>query len=138
MDYRHKPRRRGPFWTPIGGPFCVPIDMYAIEATIRGQSPEARQAVRQAHSAPLFSDLRTWLETTQSRISGKSELAGAIRYMLSRWNALTLVLRDGRACIDNNAAERAMRPIPLGRKNWLHAGSDAGGGRAGGQQRSSR
>ena len=89
--------------------------LYAIEATIRGQSPEARLAVRQAQSAPLFSDLRTWLETTLSRISGKSELAVAIRYMLSRWNALTLVLRDGRACIDNNAAERAMRPIPLGR-----------------------
>ena len=104
--------------------------LYAIEATTRGQSPEARLAVRQAHSAPLFSDLRTWLETTLSRVSGKSELAGAIRYMLSRWNALTLVLRDGRACIDNNAAERAMRPIPLGRKNWLHAGSDAGGERA--------
>ena len=104
--------------------------LYAIEATIRGQSPEARLAVRQAQSAPLFSDLRTWLETTLSRISGKSELAVAIRYMLSRWNALTLVLRDGRACIDNNAAERAMRPIPLGRKNWLHAGSDAGGERA--------
>jgi transposase len=91
--------------------------LYAIEATIRGQSPEARLAVRQAQSAPLFSDLRTWLETTLSRISGKSELAVAVRYMLSRWNALTLVLRDGRACIDNNAAERAMRPIPLGRKN---------------------
>ena len=104
--------------------------LYAIEATIRGQSPEVRLAVRQAQSAPLFSDLRTWLETTLSRISGKSELAVAIRYMLSRWNALTLVLRDGRACIDNNAAERAMRPIPLGRKNWLHAGSDAGGERA--------
>jgi transposase len=104
--------------------------LYAIEATIRGQSPEGRLAVRQAQSAPLFSDLRTWLETTLSRISGKSELAVAIRYMLSRWNALTLVLRDGRACIDNNAAERAMRPIPLGRKNWLHAGSDAGGERA--------
>ena len=104
--------------------------LYAIEATIRGQSPEARLAVRQAQSAPLFSDLRTWLGTTLSRISGKSELAVAIRYMLSRWNALTLVLRDGRACIDNNAAERAMRPIPLGRKNWLHAGSDAGGERA--------
>ena len=104
--------------------------LYAIEATIRGQSPEVRLAVRQAQSAPLFSDLRTWLETTLSRISGKSELAVAIRYMLSRWNALTVVLRDGRACIDNNAAERAMRPIPLGRKNWLHAGSDAGGERA--------
>ena len=104
--------------------------LYAIEATIRGQSPEARLAVRQAQSAPLFSDLRTWLEATLSQISGKSALAVAIRYMLSRWNALTVVLRDGRACIDNNAAERAMRPIPLGRKNWLHAGSDAGGERA--------
>jgi len=104
--------------------------LYAIEATIRGQSPEVRLAVRQAQSAPLFSDLRTWLEATLSQISGKSALAVAIRYMLSRWNALTLVLRDGRACIDNNAAERAMRPIPLGRKNWLHAGSDAGGERA--------
>jgi hypothetical protein len=57
-------------------------------------------------------------------------LAGAIRYALSRWNALTLVLRDGRACIDNNAAERAMRPMTLGRKNWLFAGSDDGGERA--------
>jgi transposase len=73
--------------------------LYAIEATIRGQSPEARLAVRQAQSAPLFSDLRTWLEMTLSRISGKSELAGAIRYMLTRWNALTLVLHDGRACM---------------------------------------
>jgi hypothetical protein len=104
--------------------------LYAIEAEIRGHPPAARLAVRQVQSAPLFSDLRAWLEQTLTRISGKSELAGAIRYTLSRWNALTLVLRDGRACIDNNAAERAMRPIPLGRKNWLHAGSDAGGERA--------
>ena len=104
--------------------------LYEIEAAIRGKSPEIRLAVRQARSAPLFADLRNWLEQTLTRISGKSDLAGAIRYMLSRWDALTLMLRDGRACIDNNAAERAMRPIPLGRKNWLHAGSDAGGERA--------
>jgi transposase len=75
----------------------------------------------------LFAALRQWLESTLSRISGKSDLAGAIRYTLSRWDALTLVLRDGRACIDNNAAERSMRPMTLGRKNWLFAGSDAGG-----------
>jgi transposase len=104
--------------------------LYAIEAVIRGQPPDARLAVRQAKSAPLFIDLRDWLERTQTRISGKSDLAGAIRYTLSRWDALTLVLRDGRACIDNNAAERAMRPMTLGRKNWLHVGSDAGGERA--------
>ena len=78
----------------------------------------------------MFTDLRAWLEKTQARISGKSDLAGAIRYTLTRWNALTLVLRDGRACLDNNAAERAMRPMTLGRKNWLFAGSDAGGERA--------
>ena len=78
----------------------------------------------------MFAELRTWLEKTHARIPGKSELAAAIRYTLSRWEALTLVLRDGRACLDNNAAERAMRPMTLGRKNWLFAGSDAGGERA--------
>ena len=104
--------------------------LYAIEDSIRGQPPEVRLRVRQAQSAPLFADLRTWLEQTLMRISGKSQMAGAIRYMLTRWDALTLVLRDGRACIDNNAAERSMRPMCLGRKNWLFAGSDAGGERA--------
>jgi transposase len=101
--------------------------LYTIEATIRGQPPDARLAARTAQSAPLFTALRQWLEKTQARISGKSDLAGAIRYTLSRWDALTLVLRDGRACIDNNAAERSMRPMTLGRKNWLFAGSDSGG-----------
>jgi hypothetical protein len=70
------------------------------------------------------------MDHTLARISGKTELAVAIRYALARWNALTLVLRDGRACLDNNAAERAMRPMTLGRKNWLFAGSDVGGERA--------
>jgi transposase len=104
--------------------------LYAIEATIRGHSPDVRLAARRARSAPLFTDLRAWLEKTQARISSKSDLAGAIRYALTRWTALTLVLRDGRACLDNNAAERAMRPMTLGRKNWLFAGSDTGGERA--------
>jgi transposase len=104
--------------------------LYAIEATIRGELPNARLAARQARSAPLFAELRAWLEKTLARIAGKSELAKAIRYALTRWDALTLVLRDGRACLDNNAAERAMRPMCVGRKNWLFAGSDAGGDRA--------
>jgi transposase len=104
--------------------------IYAIEDQIRGRPPEVRLRVRQAQSAPLFANLRTWLQQTLTRVSGKTPIAGAIRYMLTRWDAVTLILRDGRACIDNNAAERAMRPIPLGRKNWLHAGSDAGGERA--------
>jgi transposase len=104
--------------------------LYAIEATIRGSTADARLAVRAEQSAPLFADLRGWMEKTLPRVSGKSDLAGAIRYALSRWDALSLVVRDGRVCLDNNAAERAMRPIPLGRKNWLFAGSDAGGERA--------
>ena len=104
--------------------------LYAIEATIRGQPPGARLAVRQAKSAPLFTDLRDWLDKTLARIPGKSELAGTIRYTLTRWNALTLVLRDGRACLDNNAAEHSMRPMTLGRENHLFCGSDAGGERA--------
>ena len=104
--------------------------LYAIETTIRGQPPEARLTARQTQSAPLFTALLAWLELTQARIPGKSELGAAIRYVLARWNALTLCLRDGRACLDNNVAERAMRPITLGRKNWLFAGSDAGGERA--------
>jgi transposase len=87
--------------------------LYAIEATIRGRPPDARLAARTAQSAPLFIALRQWLEQTQARIPGKSELAKAIRYTLSRWQALTLVLRDGRACIDNNAAERSMRPMVI-------------------------
>ena len=77
--------------------------LYRIEATIRGQSPDVRLAARRAQSAPLFADLKDWLEKIRARISGKSDLAGAIRYTLSRWQAMTLVLRDGRVCIDNNA-----------------------------------
>lgn len=104
--------------------------LYEIEPRLRGQSAAARQAGRCAQSAPLFAALRRFLEASLARISGKSELAIAIRSTLSRWQALTLVLRDGRACLDNNAAERSMRPMCLGRKNWLFSGSDAGGERA--------
>lgn len=104
--------------------------LYRIEDTIRGRPPDQRLAARIAHTAPLISELRDWLDATRSRISGRSDLAAAIRYALSRWDALTLILRDGRACIDNSAAERAMRPIAVGRRNWTFAGSNAGGERA--------
>jgi transposase len=104
--------------------------LYRIEEQIRGRPHDHRLRVRTEHSAPLMAELQGWLETTRTRISGRGELAAAIRYALSRWDALTLILRDGRACIDNSAAERAMRPIALGRRNWTFAGSDAGGERA--------
>ena len=104
--------------------------LYRIEAEIRGCPPDQRLRVRTERTAPLMTDLKVWLEATRRRVSGRSTLAAAIRYTLARWEALTLILRDGRACIDNSAAERAMRPIALGRRNWTFAGSDAGGERA--------
>lgn len=75
-------------------------------------------------------DLHERLATTLRRLPGKNALAGAIRYSLARWDALTLPLRDGRACLDNNSAKRVIRPVALGRKNYLFAGSDSGGERA--------
>lgn len=104
--------------------------LYRIEAEIRDRPPDERLQVRLAQSAPLFADLKAWLETTLGRVPGRSDMAKAIRYSLTRWQALTMVLRDGRACIDNSAAERAMRPVALGRRNWTFAGSDSGGERA--------
>lgn len=117
--------------SPVAGDILQQIAaLYAVETNIRGRPPEARLRARLAQSAPLFSGLKERLENHLGRISGKSGLAGAIRYTLTRWNALTLVLSDGRACLDNNAAERSIRPLCLGRKNWLFAGSDRGGERA--------
>ena len=104
--------------------------LYAIEREVRGSPAAERLHVRVARMAPLMAELHAWLRATQARVPGRGDLAGAIRYSLSRWEALTLVLRDGRGCLDNSAAERAMRPIALGRRNWTFAGSDAGGHRA--------
>jgi transposase len=104
--------------------------LYRIEDTIRGRPPDQRLRIRCEHTAPLMVELRHWMDATLPRIPGRSELAKAIRYTLSRWEALKLILADGRACSDNSAAERAMRPITLGRRNWTFAGSDSGGERA--------
>lgn len=104
--------------------------LYGIEAGIRGKPPDERQRCRQQQSLPLLDDLKAWLETTLPKLSGKSDLAAAMRYALNRWDALNRYAHDGRTEIDNNAAERSIRPIALGRKNYLFAGSDAGGCRA--------
>ena len=104
--------------------------LYAIEAQIKGKPPDERQRYREDHAMPLIADLKPWLEATLQKISGKSELAKAMRYGLSRWPARCSYLNDGRIEIDNNAAERSIRGIALGRKNYLFAGSDAGGQRA--------
>jgi len=104
--------------------------LYGIEARINGKPPDLRRQVRQEHARPLLDDLRAWLEATRARVSGRSDVAAAIRYALSRWTALTRYVEDGTIAIDNNPVERAMRPVAPGRKNWLFAGSDAGGRRA--------
>src|SRR2546423_1823190 len=93
--------------------------LFAIESRIRGQSPERRVAVRQQHARPLLDQLKKFLDTALGRVSGKSTLAQAIRYALSRWQALERYLTDGRLEMSNNAAERAMKSPVLGRKNYL-------------------
>lgn len=104
--------------------------LFDIERRIAGLAPGRRAAVRQSKAKPQLDALAAWLDAQLQRILGKSELAGAIRYARSRWQALTRYCDDGRLEISNNAAENAIRPIALGRKNWLFAGSDAGGERA--------
>ena len=104
--------------------------LYAVEAEIRGRPPPKRQAQREARAGPELAALHTWLNATLPQLSKKSELAVAIRYALTRWVALTRYCHDGRIEIDNNAAERSLRAVALGRKNWLFAGSDDGGERA--------
>lgn len=104
--------------------------LYAIESQIRGRPPDERTMIRQARAGPLLEALREWLRQTLMRVSKKSELAKAISYVLSRWTALTRYRDDGRIEIDNNTAERSLRAVALGRKNYLFCGSDAGGERA--------
>jgi hypothetical protein len=106
--------------------------LYQIEASIRGQPAQARRAARQARAGPLLVELKAWMQQQLARVSAKSALALALRYALARWQALVAYCEDGRIEIDNNAAERALRAVALGRKNYLFAGSDAGGERAAG------
>ena len=104
--------------------------LYEIEAAIRGRPPDERCAVRGARAGPLLEQIKAEFEASLAKVSTKSALASAIRYALTRWTALTRYRDDGHIEIDNNAAERALRAVALGRKNYLFAGSDAGGERA--------
>ena len=104
--------------------------LFEIERSINGQLPEERHAARQELSAPLVADLEAWMRAERPKLSRGSDLAKAMDYMLKRWPAFTRFLDDGRVCLSNNAAERGLRGIALGRKSWLFAGSDRGGMRA--------
>ena len=104
--------------------------LYRIEEEVRGKPAELRREVRQSRARPLIDDLHKWMDKALRLLSPKSETTAAIRYALSRWRALTRYIDDGRLEIDNSAAERALRTVALGRKNYLFAGSDSGGERA--------
>jgi transposase len=116
---------------PIASKAVRRIDvLFEIERAINGQTPEQRLAVRREKSRPLVVDLEIWMRQQQALLSSNNDTAKAINYLLNRWAAFTRFLDDGRACLSNNAAERALRGVAVGRKNWIFAGSDAGGHRA--------
>jgi transposase len=102
-------------------------ELYAVEKEIRRRPCEERREMRNLHSRPLLESLKQWLEETLDKLSRKSDTALAVRYALGRWEALARYCDDGALEIDNNAAERALRVVALGRKNFLFAGSDGGG-----------
>lgn len=104
--------------------------LFDIERAINGLSAEQRRVARAEQARPLVDDLETWLRGQRTRLSAKSKTANAIDYLLKRWVAFTRFLDDGRICLSNNAAERAVRGIAVGRRNWTFAGSDTGGHRA--------
>src|SRR5450432_3530794 len=104
--------------------------LFEIERSINGKSAEERLAVRQTLSRPLVDDLQVYMRAQLARLARGHDLAKAINYILKRWAAFTLFLEDGRVCLSNNAAERGLRGIALGRKSWLFCGSDRGGQRA--------
>lgn len=105
-------------------------ELYGVEDTIPGMPPDHRRRERQQRSKPIAEALAAWADETVRKLSRKSELAAAFRYMRARWAALVRCFDDGRLALDNNPAERALRGVAIGRKNWLFAGSDAGGLRA--------
>jgi hypothetical protein len=104
--------------------------IFMLERSINGLPPEARVAARRKGIAPLVNDLIEWMKRERAKLSRHNEVAKAMHYMLKRIDIFTRFLEDGRICLSNNAAERALRGIALGRKSWLFAGSDRGGERA--------
>ena len=104
--------------------------VFELERAITGLSASDRMQVRKADIAPIVDDLHAWMTTERARLSRHAPVAKAMDYMLTRWQRFTPFLDDGRICLTNNAAERSLRGVALGRKAWLFAGSDRGGDRA--------
>jgi transposase len=116
---------------PIASEAVRRIDtLFEIERTINGKTPAQRLAVRREQSRPLIAELEIGMRRQQALLSTKNDTAKAINYLFNRWAAFIRFLDDGRVCLTNNAAERALRGVAVGRRNWTFAGSDAGGHRA--------
>ena len=131
QNARRKAGKKDIVISPIAIEIVRRIDaLFEIERSINGQSREQRKAVRQDLSAPLVADLQVYMHEQCAKLSRGHDLAKAINYMLKRWASFTRFLDDGRVCLSNNAAERALRGIALGRRSWLFCGSDRGGQRA--------
>jgi transposase len=123
--------KRPPPISPLALEAVKRIDaLFDIEREINGDAAARRLAVRRARSAPLVAELETWMRAERAKLSRHAPVAKAMDYMLKRWDRFVRFLDDGRICLTNNAAERALRGIALGRKAWLFAGSDRGGARA--------
>ena len=126
--------RRGPSAPPIS-PLALEAvrridELFDLERATNGMGPDARLAARRKEAAPLVADLEAWMRAERTRLSRHAPVAKAMDYMLKRWEGFTAFLGDGRVCLSNNAAERALRGVALGRRAWLFAGSDRGGERA--------
>jgi transposase len=123
--------KKPPLISPLALEAVRRIDaLFEIERAINGESAEKREAVRQELSAPLIADLQAWMREQRAKLSRGNDVAKAMDYLLKRWVAFTRFLDDGRVCLSNNAAERGLRGIAMGRKSWLFCGSDRGGDRA--------
>ena len=123
--------RNAPPISPLAMEAVKRIDLlFDIERSIKGETAARHHAVRQELSAPVLAELETWMRAERAKLSRHAPVAKAMDYMLKRWDRFARFLDDGRICLSNNAAERALRGIALGRKSWLFAGSDRGGRRA--------
>ena len=124
---RPRPGRKGPP-SPLALGAVRQIDaIFDHKRLVNGRSAADRLAYRQTHTAPLVAGLEAWMRAERPKLSRHAEVAKAIDYMLKRWPAFTRFLEDGRICLSNNAAERALRGVALGRKAWLFCGSEGGG-----------
>ena len=118
-------------WSPIAHEAVRRIDLiFDAERELNGLVAEKRLELRRAHVAPLVADLEAWMRAERAKLSRHNDAAKAMDYMLKRWPAFTRFLDDGRICLTNNAAERALRCVAVGRRNWTFCGSDRGGERA--------